>query len=218
VLRTWGMSESGLAEVLEKRFDELDRLGNPTIAFQASGIDGIKVRVVAKCDDEAAARRILDAEEALIRGLLGDVVFGIDEQSMETVVLDLLRRRGMTLAAAETVTGGVLSARMTEADPEMHTFRGASISREVPRAGAPGAEERAVSAAAQVRTALGADVGLAAIAPEPGEGHAAGAVFLCANIAGTAHREKVLLMPDRRRMREFSVISLLNLLRRRLAG
>jgi len=67
VLRTWGMSESGLAEVLEKRFDELDKLGNPTIAFQASGIDGIKVRVVAKCDDEATAVRILDAEEKLIR-------------------------------------------------------------------------------------------------------------------------------------------------------
>ncbi len=218
VLRTWGMSESGLAEVLAKRFDELDRLGNPTIAFQASGIDGIKVRVVAKCDDEATARRILDAEEALIRGLLGDVVFGIDEQSMETVVLDLLRRRGMTLAAAETVSGGVLSARMTEADPAMQIFRGARIGRDVPRTDRAGAEERAASAAAQVRAELGADVGLAAVAPEPAEGHATGAVFLCADIAGTAHREKVLLTPDRRRMREYSVISLLNLLRRRLAS
>jgi len=57
VLRTWGMSESGIAEVLENRFGELDKLGNPTIAFQASGIDGIKVRIVAKCDDEATAKR-----------------------------------------------------------------------------------------------------------------------------------------------------------------
>ena len=47
--------------------------------------------VPVACDDEATAVRILDAEERLIRGLLGDVVFGIDEQSMETVVLDLLR-------------------------------------------------------------------------------------------------------------------------------
>ena len=64
VLRTWGLSESGLAEILATRIDELDRLGNPTLAFQASGIDGIKVRIVAKCDDEAAAQRILDAEES----------------------------------------------------------------------------------------------------------------------------------------------------------
>ncbi len=76
VLRTWGMSESGLAEVLAPRIDELDRLGNPTLAFQASGMEGIKVRIVAKCDDEATAARILDAEEALIRGVLGDVIFG----------------------------------------------------------------------------------------------------------------------------------------------
>ena len=50
-----------MAEVLAERVDELDKLGNPTIAFQASGIDGIKVRIVAKCDDEATAKRMLDS-------------------------------------------------------------------------------------------------------------------------------------------------------------
>ena len=121
VLRTWGLSESGLAEILATRIDELDRLGNPTLAFQASGIDGIKVPIVSKCDDEAAAQRILVTEEGLIRGLLGDVVFGIDDQSMEAVVLDLLRRKGLTLAVAETVTGGLLSARLSALDWAMET-------------------------------------------------------------------------------------------------
>jgi nicotinamide-nucleotide amidase len=217
VLRTWGMSESGLAEVLEKRFDELDKLGNPTIAFQASGIDGIKVRVVAKCDDEATAARLLDAEERLIRGLLGDVIFGIDEQSMETVVLDQLRRRGMTLSAAETITGGILSARMSAADPGMEIFRGARIYSEAWKPGGPPPEQRAAAAAAQVRAELGTNVGLAAVAPNAAEGHAPGAVFLSANLDGRDHAEKVMLQPDRRRMREFSVISLLNLLRRQLS-
>ena len=106
---------------------ELDKLGNPTIAFQASGIDGIKVRIVAKCDDEATAKRVLDSEEALMRALLGDLIFGIDEQSMEAVVLAELRKRGMTVAAAETLTGGILSARMSALDPEMVIFRGASM-------------------------------------------------------------------------------------------
>ena len=143
VLRTWGMSEFGLAEVLAARVDELDRIGNPTLAFQASGIDGIKVRIVAKCDDEATAARILDDEEALIRGLLGDVIFGIDQQSMEVVVLDLLRRKGLTLAVAETLSGGILSARMSSADIAMETFRGATIAPDArnngagPRSSAP---------------------------------------------------------------------------------
>ena len=218
VLRTWGMSESGIAEVLEKRFGELDKLGNPTIAFQASGIDGIKVRVVAKCDDEATAVRILDAEEKLIRGLLGDAVFGIDEQSMETVVLDLLRRKGLTVAAAETISGGILSARMSAADGAMEIFRGARVAPETGAARRRGAGRARRAAAAQVRAELGTRVGLAAVAPDAAEGFKPGTVFLAADIDGALHAEKVMLQPDRRRMREFSVISLLNLLRRTLSS
>jgi nicotinamide-nucleotide amidase len=210
------MSESGLAEVLSGRIDELDRLGNPTLAFQASGIDGIKVRIVAKCDDEAAAARILDAEEALIRGLLGEVIFGIDDQSMESVVLDLLRRKGLTLAVAETVTGGLLAARLSAVDWAMETFRGARVA---PDAAEQPAEERAVMAAAHARSQFAASVGLAAVATAGNEGFAAGTVFLALDMqGGTARSEKVMLTPDRRRMREFSVISLLNLLRRTLSA
>jgi nicotinamide-nucleotide amidase len=210
VLRTWGMSESGLAEVLTSRIEELDRLGNPTLAFQASGMDGIKVRIVAKCDDEAAAKRILDAEESLIRGLLGDAIFGVDEQSMEAVVLELLHRKGLTLAVAETVTGGLLSARLSAVDGSMETFRGGRIA---PQTVGQAAEQLAASAAAGVRSQLGAAVGLAAVAAAPSERHAPGTVFLAVDMQGMARTEKVMLTPDRRRMREFSVISLLNLLR-----
>src|SRR5262245_5572083 len=218
VLRSWGMSESGLAELLEKRFLELDKLGTPTIAFQASGIDGIKVRIVAKCDDETTATRILDAEEGLIRGLLGDVIFGVDEQSMESVVLDLLRRKGLTFAAAETVTGGILSARMSAVDPAMETYRGGRIGLERDAAGRAKPEQRAAAAAAQVRSEFGTRVGLAAIAPDAPEGYRAGTVFLAADIDGVERGERVMQPPDRRRMREFSVIGLLNLLRRTLSA
>ncbi len=224
VLRTWGASESGVAEMVAERMVELDKLGNPTIAFQASGIDGIKVRIVAKCDDEAAARRVLDSEEKLLRALLGDLVFGIDEQSMEAVVLAELRKRGMTVAAAETLTGGILSARMSALDPEMVMFRGASI---LPEASLTGTkrqppDERVVAAAADACERFRSHVGLAAIAPDPAEGpsggHGPGAVFLGVVIGGARHAEKVMLTPDRKRMREFGVISLLNLLRKKLTG
>jgi nicotinamide mononucleotide (NMN) deamidase PncC len=68
-----------------------------------------------------------------------------------------------------------------------------------------------------VRTEFGADVGLAAVAPLPSEDTAPGAVFLGMDIQGNARVERVMLTPDRRRMREFSVISLLNMLRRALS-
>ena len=218
-LRTWGMSESGLAEVLALRVEELDRLGNPTIAYQASGIEGIKVRVVAKCDDEATAARLLDAEEKLIRGLLGDVIFGIDDQSMEVVVLDLLRRKGMTLAVAETLTGGLLASRMTETDKTMEVFRGARIAPDTGDRRLT-LEQRAAAAAAQVRSEFGTKVGLAAIAGEVSEakGPRTVPVFLSAAIGDARSGEEVILPADRGRLRDFAVINLLNLLRRSLSA
>jgi nicotinamide-nucleotide amidase len=219
-LRTWGMSESGLAEVLAPRVAELDELGNPTIAYQASGIEGIKVRVVAKCDDEAAAARLLDTEERIIRELLGDVIFGIDGQSMEVVVLDRLRRKGLTLAVSETVTGGLLASRLSAADPAMETFRGARIGRETGDAARLPPEQRAAAAAARVRSDFGSDVSLAAVAGDGG-GNAQSrtlSVFLAATIGKAQAGETVILPADRNRLRDFAVISLLNLLRRNLAA
>src|SRR6185295_12208922 len=112
-----------------------------------------------------------------------------DEQSMETVVLDLLRRRGLTVAAAETISGGTLSARMSAADTAMETFRGARIAHETKAAAGP-PEQRAAAAAAQVRAEFGTRVGLAAVAPEAAEGYGPGCVFLCADIEGNQQTEK----------------------------
>ena len=53
VLKSWGESESRLAELLAERIEALDRAGNPTIAFQASGIEGLKIRITAKAEDES---------------------------------------------------------------------------------------------------------------------------------------------------------------------
>jgi nicotinamide-nucleotide amidase len=218
VLRTWGLSESGIDEMLTDRMRELDGLGNPTIAFQASGIEGIKVRLVAKCDDEATARRLLDGEEALVRQILGDAVFAIDEETMESVVLDLLRRRGMTVAAAETLTGGILSSRMTAIDTTMATFRGAIIAPDdVADSGGLPPESRAAAAATDVRTRLGTSVGLAAIAPRPEEGHPPGTVFAGLAVGEESEVERVVLPGDRNRLREYAVISLLNFTRRALS-
>src|SRR5881398_3327390 len=80
VLRTWGVAESTLAEMISAR---VDTQTNPTIAFLASGIEGIKVRLTAKAPDEAAARALLADEERELRGILGDMVFGTDEETME---------------------------------------------------------------------------------------------------------------------------------------
>jgi competence/damage-inducible protein CinA-like protein len=169
VLRTWGHTESGLAELLAPRMLELDALGNPTLAFQASGIEGIKVRITAKAADDASADAILAAEETLLKPLLGEIVFGIDEQSMESVVVDLLQERGLTLALAESVSGGLAAARLSTVPGAGGVFRGALVAYasevkfalldvpEGPVVSAPAAGAMAAGA----HKLLGADVGLA---------------------------------------------------------
>ena len=229
VLRTWGHSESGLAEMLGPRIAELDALGNPTLAFLASGVEGLKVRVTAKASSPQEAAAILDAEEETLRTLLGDLVFGVDGQTMEVVVLDLLGQQGLTLAVAESVTGGYLAGRLTAVPGASKVFRGGVVAYasdikhellDVP----PGpvvTEEAAMAMADGVRTRLGADVGLATTGvagPDPQEGVRVGTVFLGMAIGDTVEAQYVRLPGDRERIRQFSCISILNLLRLTLAG
>lgn len=214
VLRTWGASESGLAETLAGRIEELDGRGNPTLAFQASGIEGIKVRITAKAEDDAAAEAVIAEEEAHLRGLLGELVFGVDEQSMETVILEELAARGMTLAVAESLTGGVMSARLTDIDGEHRTFRGSMIA--ATDQGSGNAEEQAAEAALTARRAYGADVGIAAVDAAPHERQTRGTVILAIAMGDEMISHPVLLPGDRNRLRNFAVISLLDLLRRNL--
>lgn len=227
VLRTWGHSESRLAELLESRIGALDAAGNPTLAFQASGIEGIKVRITAKADDEAGAQALIDAEEAEVRAVLGNYVFGTDEETMESAVLDLLRARGLTLALAEVTSGGIASVRLSALDPAGDVFLGSIVpsARRVRETvlGVPpdaiGTADAARALAAAVRAAFGADIGLATTGhhdlPET-DAAAPGETFLGIALDGDVSAASVRLPGDRKRVREFSVISLLNALRLKL--
>ena len=228
VLRTWGYSESGLADLLAGRIEDLDKSGKATLAFQASGIEGIKIRITTKGPDADSADLALADEEAHLRTLLDDYIFGTDEQTMESVVLDLLRERGQSLAVAEGITSGLLANRLAAIAGSAEVFRGSILANhpEVRKnllglpAGTPFATEDAAKAMAQgVRLHLNADIGLAATGvagPDEQEGHAPGTVFVSVAIGDETHTAKVMLPGDRRRITQYSVISLLNLLRRHL--
>jgi len=227
VLKTWGHSESRLSELLADRITELDETGNPTLAFQASGIDGIKVRITAKAHDASEASKLIAAEETRVRELLGRYIFGADEQSMESVVLDLLRSRGMSLALAEITSGGIASARLSAIDPSGDVFYGSVIpaAGKVRQAvlGLPATSLGTADAAGQlaegVRTAFGTSVGLSTTGQHDLGGDKdsnAGLTYLGIALGGQAEVEQVRLPGDRERVRQYSVISLLNALRLRL--
>jgi nicotinamide-nucleotide amidase len=227
-LKTWGTSESALAEMVAHRLDALEATGNPTIAFLARGIEGLVVRVTAKAETEEAARKLVAEEERELRAILGDLVFAVDDETMEHAVLTRLRARGWTLGVAESVTGGLIGARLASVAGASESFRGTigAYATEVKRdilgvtADPVVSEESAAQMAEGARRVLKADVGIAVTGvagPAEQDGVAVGTV--CFGIAlpdGKVEAVSTRLPGDRERVRQFSTISLLNLLRQRL--
>ena len=228
VLRTWGDSESGLNERLVGVISELEKVGNPTLAFLASGWEGIKVRLTAKANTQQEAIELIDVWDAKVRSEVGEIVFGVDEQTMESVVLDLMRKKNLTLAVAESVTGGLVSGRLTAVPGASDVFRGAVVSyaSEVKYEVLGITNEIVVTEAAAkematgVRKALGSDIGLALTGVAgPNEQQGVKVGTLCVGIAtadGVTKSMTMHLPIGREQMRQLSVISALNFLRNEL--
>ncbi|MBU6330106.1 MAG: competence/damage-inducible protein A [Acidobacteria bacterium] len=226
-IRTWGHSESGIAEMLADRLEELDRTGAATIAFLASGIEGLKVRVTAKADTAEAADAIVDAEVAEVATILADYVFSVDDEPMERVVIDLLHSRGLTLGLAESLTGGMIASRLAGVEGASHVLRGGVVSYAsavkfevlgVPE-GPVVTEETAIAMAEGACRLLGSDVAIATTGvagPAPMEGVAPGTAFLATTVDGITEVGMVRFPGDRERVRQFCVITALDHLRRRL--
>jgi nicotinamide-nucleotide amidase len=226
-LRTWGESESGLNERLDPVIAELDALGNPTLAFLASGWEGLKVRLTVRAATTAAAETLLDTWDQLVRDVVGEHVFGVDDDTMESVVLQLLRERGLSLGLAESVTGGLVAGRLTSVPGASDVFRGSVVSYAsevkfdvlgVP-VGPVVSESAAAAMAEGARRVLRADVALSltgVAGPAEQDGMPVGTLFLgIADATGTVTRE--LRMPGQRdQMRQMSVITALDALRRHL--
>ena len=228
VLRTWGLAESSLAELLHPRLEALDEVGNPTIAFLASGIEGIKVRLTAKAPTEDEAFALIEAEDAEIRRLLGSLVFGVDEDTMESAVGALLEECGLTLSVAESMTGGLVASRLVDVPGSSKWFKGGVVSyaSEVKfdlldvREGPVVCEEAARQMAEGVRKVLETDVGLSVTGvagPAEQDGQPVGTVFLGIAIADRDTEVVHLRLPgDRRQIRQFATISLMDQARKRL--
>jgi nicotinamide-nucleotide amidase len=231
VLRTWGASESALAESVAERFDALAQDGHVTIAFLASGIEGIKVRLTVQGDDEEKARAQLSEEEERVRVLIhdrfGDIIFGIDDETMEDAVAQRLVARGLTMSVAESLTGGLMASRLVNIVGASKWFRGGVVSYasqvkfdllKVPE-GPVVSAEAAEAMASGVRTLLGSDIGLSVTGvagPEEQDGQPAGTVFVGIAFADRVEHVGLRLPGDRPRIRSYSAISALDALRRSL--
>ncbi|KIE49585.1 MAG: hypothetical protein MB54_04015, partial [marine actinobacterium MedAcidi-G2B] len=200
-----------------------------TLAFLASGMEGLKVRITAKAPTENEVEALLNDEEARVRSIIGSLVFGVDEENMETVVLNELIAQGLTLATAESMTGGLIASRLTDIPGSSQAFLGSIVSYantvkheilNVPE-GPVVSEQAVLSMAKGVCAVLGADVSVAVTGvagPEPQEGNQPGLVWIGTSVDGVTEAVKVQFPYDRTMARQLTVITALDLLRRRLIG
>jgi nicotinamide-nucleotide amidase len=233
-LRTWGVSESRLAEMLTDRFAHLDQAGNPTMAFLAGGGE-IRVRLTATGATPEEAMGVLAVEEKEVRAVLGDAVFGADEETMAVVLGRLLVLADQTLAVAESMTGGLLADRLSTAEGASQWFAGSVVCYR-PEVKcqvlgcAPGmiegdaivSEETAVAMADGVRSLLGTDwgVGISGEAgPESATSREVGTVcFGWVGPEGARGSLTTRFPGDRRRVQEFAAATAINLTRLAASG
>jgi nicotinamide-nucleotide amidase len=227
-VRCVGMAESRIAELLDDLFRGST---NPTIAYLAGGGE-VKVRLTAKAATAEEAGALLAPAVEIVAGRLGDVVTSTSDEELEEVVGRLLRAAGATIACAESLTGGSVSARLARTPGASDYLLGSvvvyrveskrdllGVSEETLRGPGVVSRECAAELAAGVRGLFGADVALSltgAAGPEAHDGSPPGSVWIGLDTADLAHQRRIRAPGDRAMVVRWSEQSALDLVRRLL--
>jgi nicotinamide-nucleotide amidase len=187
-IKTLGMTESGAAEVVKPLLSS----NNPTLAIYAK-TDGIHLRLTAKARTGEEADKVIAQRESEIRSLLGDIIWGSDEETLEDLIGALLLEKRLTIATMESCTGGLLASTITDVPGSSKYFKGGLVaysneakisygvsSSLIERHGAV-SPEVAADMARVARQHLGADIGISitgVAGPAEDEGKPIGTVHI----------------------------------------
>lgn len=238
LVRTAGMGESHVAERCADLVERLDVAGNPTIAFLASQGE-TRVRVTGKAPTREEALALVDPVVDEVVARVGSGFAGLDDEGTEHAVARLVRLLGWSVATAESVTGGGVSARLVRVPGASDWFRGGLVAyasaAKTALAGldpalldreGPASEATAAALALGARDRLDADVGLGVVGvagPTGQEGAEVGTVRLAVAVPGSGEEPAVhtrtVRLPGRGReaLLDFAASAGLDYLRRRLA-
>ena len=180
-IMTFGMGESSVDELLHEK---MAHMTNPTLATYAKPFE-VRLRATAKAATEEEAYSMLAPVEQMVLETLGDVVYGVDMMDLAECCHAQLLRRGLTLATAESCTGGLVAEKLTAIPGASGIYRGGVVSywtsvksdllqvpREILDTYGPVSEKCARAMAEGVRRLTGADLGVSvtgAAGPDPDE-------------------------------------------------
>ena len=223
-----GLGESATQEKIR---DIVDRQSNPTIAYLAGG-GQVRVRLSAKAATEAEALGLIQPVEEEIRSRLGEDAVTGSHPSLADAVGEMLRERGLKIAAAESLTGGLIGSQLTGAGGSSDFFLGslvtyateakrdvAGVDEAILAGPGPVSEEAAAALARGARDKFRADLGISATGvagPAEQDGKPVGTIFVGAVFDGEPEVRGVRGYGDRDNIRALAATAALDLGRRLL--
>ncbi|MFC1908377.1 CinA family nicotinamide mononucleotide deamidase-related protein [Chloroflexota bacterium] len=121
-IKTFGLSEARIDESVTAFLSS----PNPTLATYAKA-DGIHLRITAKASHTEEAQEMISRREADVRAILGDSIWGADEDTQESVIGQLLLAQGLSMAVAESFTGGLLTRTLVNIPQNQNCFKGSIV-------------------------------------------------------------------------------------------
>ena len=231
-IMTFGLGESPMEELMREK---MSRMENPSLATYAKPSE-VRLRATAKAESAEAAEAMLAPVVKDVTDFLGDYVYGVDVSSLEETCFRLLKEKGLTLATAESCTGGRVAERITALPGVSAVYRGGVVSywtsvkadvlgvpQETLDAHGAVSEETARAMAEGARRVTGADIAVSVTGvagPESDErGVPVGIVYIgLATPDGTFCRPLDLGKRRRDRIQDLSSNHALDVVRRYLTG
>lgn len=227
-LKFIGISESKLEKEL---IDLFHNQNNPTLALLAKEGE-IHCRITAKVSDRETFLKIIQPLKREIMSRVGEYCYGVDQEQLEEIIVNLLKEKGLTLATAESCTGGLIAKRVTNVPGSSQCFKGGivaydneikakllNIPEEVLATSGAISSETALLMAQGALKLLNTDLALAITGnagPASSEGKPVGLVYIALVGQSIKFCEKAMFSGDRERIRGRSSNQALNILRKHL--
>ncbi len=227
-VKCYGLSEAEVDQLVSPLFTS----GNPTLGVYAKP-DGIHVRIIARGRGDEKLEQIVSESEMCVRAVLGDRVWGADDDTLEAVVGRLLGQVGLTIATMESCTGGLLGSTLTDVAGSSSYYKGGWISYSNEAKVAIGVEagllglygavsgEVAVAMAEVARSRLQADIGIGVTGvagPDSLEGKPPGLVYIAVADQSGRRSFEGRYPPRRDEVKRRAVTHALFLVREKLLG